>query len=144
MSILYFFFFFLHINIIFHFFPLRVTFPPFDWFTPLRPLLLPQHVNMKCINIHYNTRQQSLKRIVFIYYYIIIISFFSLRSVLGTPSHDSYIPTWRTLWEFYFLFNPISESVHRRCRRGYGNGFMAGLQKRIAAIRIGKLAKARM
>lgn len=27
--------FFFHINIIFHFFPLRVTFPPFDWFTPL-------------------------------------------------------------------------------------------------------------
>jgi len=53
--------------------------------------------------MHGNNRKNE----VFIYY--IIISFFSLRFVLGTPSHDSYnILDGRTLWEFYFLFYPIS------------------------------------
>lgn len=53
----------------------------------------------------------------------------------------------------FISFFTLLASVHRRRgyrrrrhrrRRGYGNGFMAGLQKRIAAIRIGKLAKAHM
>jgi len=51
----------------------------------------------------------------------------------------------------FISFFTLLANVHRRrgCRRrrrrrGYGNGFMAGLQKRIAAIRIGKLAKAHM
>jgi len=80
-------------------------------------------------------------------YLFIIISFFLFSFLML-----SRYPVTRFILDGrcgnFISFFTLLASVHRRRgyrrRRGYGNGFMAGLQKRIAAIRIGKLAKAHM